>query len=80
MFMFQRIQPSENWIQSQIPEVVKNGVSGLGNKTDDVYEMDAEAFVQAYVNIIVGACISLGKFYYADKFLCIFSCFLFQLG
>lgn len=78
--MLQRIQPSENWIQSQIPEVVKNGVSGLGNKTDDVYEMDAEAYVHAYVNIIVGACISLGKFNYADKFLYIFSYFLFQLG
>ncbi|KAL1559265.1 anaphase-promoting complex subunit 1-like [Salvia divinorum] len=60
LILWTRIQPSENWIQSQIPEVVKNGVSGLGNKTDDVYEMDAEAFVQAYVNIIVGACISLG--------------------
>ncbi|XP_057804626.1 anaphase-promoting complex subunit 1 isoform X2 [Salvia miltiorrhiza] len=60
LILWTRIQPSENWIQSQIPEVVKHGVSGLGNKMDDVYEMDAEAFVQAYVNIIVGACISLG--------------------
>lgn len=59
--LLQRIQPSENWIQSQIPEVVRNGVSGLGNNMDDVYEMDTEAFVQAYVNIVVGACISLGK-------------------
>lgn len=60
--LLHRIQPSENWIQSQIPDVVKNGVLGLGNRMDDVYEMDAEAFVQAYVNIVVGACISLGNF------------------
>ena len=33
---------------------------------DDANDMDAEAFVQAFVNIVVGACISLGK-------LCIFA-------
>ncbi|KAL0341266.1 UNVERIFIED_CONTAM: Anaphase-promoting complex subunit [Sesamum radiatum] len=54
------IHPSEDWIEAQIPEVVKNGVKGLGSDMDDQYEMDAEAFVQAYVNIVVGACISLG--------------------
>lgn len=27
----------------------------------DVDEMDAEAFVQAYVNIVVGSCISIGR-------------------
>ncbi|KAL0382140.1 UNVERIFIED_CONTAM: Anaphase-promoting complex subunit [Sesamum calycinum] len=54
------IHPSEDWIEAQIPEVVKNGVKGLGSDMDDQYEMDAEAFVQAYVNISVGACISLG--------------------
>lgn len=27
----------------------------------DVDEMDAEVFVQAYVNIVAGACISLGQ-------------------
>lgn len=56
-----RIQPSEEWIDLQIPEVIKNGVKGLGKEMYDIYEMDAEAFVQAYVNIVVGACISLGN-------------------
>ncbi|KAK4436500.1 Anaphase-promoting complex subunit [Sesamum alatum] len=60
LIMWSRIHPSEDWIEAQIPEVVKNGVKGLGNDMDDQYEMDAEAFVQAYVNIVVGACISLG--------------------
>lgn len=27
---------------------------------DDMYEVDVEALVQAYVNIVAGACISLG--------------------
>ncbi|KAK4480701.1 hypothetical protein RD792_013783 [Penstemon davidsonii] len=60
LIMWSRIHPSEEWIESQIPEVVRSGVKGLGNEMDDIYEMDAEAFVQAYVNIVVGACISLG--------------------
>ncbi|KAG8390120.1 hypothetical protein BUALT_Bualt01G0050500 [Buddleja alternifolia] len=60
LILWSRIRPSEDWIDSQIPEVVKNGVKGIGNEMDDIYEMDAEAFVQAYVNIVVGACISLG--------------------
>ncbi|KAL0402924.1 UNVERIFIED_CONTAM: Anaphase-promoting complex subunit, partial [Sesamum radiatum] len=60
LIMWSRIHPSEDWIEAQIPQVVKNGVKGLGSDMDDQYEMDIEAFVQAYVNIVVGACISLG--------------------
>ena len=55
-----RIHPSKDWIQSKIPEIVKNGVKGLRDDTMGIDEMDAETFVQAYVNIIAGACISLG--------------------
>ncbi|CAA2984556.1 anaphase-promoting complex subunit 1 [Olea europaea subsp. europaea] len=60
LIQWSRICPSEDWMHSQVPEVVRNGIECLGNEMDDIYEMDAEAFVQAYVNIIVGACISLG--------------------
>lgn len=56
-----RVYPSEDWIQSQIPEIVQNGVKCLGNEMDDIDEMDIEASVQAYVNIVAGGCISLGK-------------------
>jgi len=31
----------------------------------DVDEMNAEAFVQAYVNIVTGSCISIGMFPFA---------------
>lgn len=56
-----RIHPSKDWIQSQIPEIVENGVKGLGVDAIDIDDMEMEAFVQAYVNIVTGACISLGK-------------------
>uniref|UniRef100_A0A5B7B7B0 Putative anaphase-promoting complex subunit 1 isoform X2 n=1 Tax=Davidia involucrata TaxID=16924 RepID=A0A5B7B7B0_DAVIN len=60
LIMWSRVHPSKDWIQSQIPEIVHNGVKGLGDEMGDIDEMDAEAFVQAYVNIVTGACISLG--------------------
>lgn len=59
LIMWSRVHPSEDWIQSQIPEIVKSNVKALKDDTSDD-EMDAETFVQAYVNIVAGACISLG--------------------
>lgn len=59
-FLYCRICPTCDWIQSQVPEVVKNGISHLRDDMDDMYEVDVEALVQAYVNIVAGACISLG--------------------
>lgn len=58
---YYRVHPSRNWVESQIPEIVKNVVKCLKGDDNDTDELDAEAFVQAYVNIIIGACISLGK-------------------
>nr|XP_029143708.1 anaphase-promoting complex subunit 1 isoform X4 [Arachis hypogaea] len=62
LIMWSRVHPSKDWVLSQIPQVVKCGVEGLGGdgEGDDVDDMDAEAFVQAYVNVVAGACISLG--------------------
>ncbi|KAJ0045529.1 hypothetical protein Pint_06537 [Pistacia integerrima] len=60
LIMWNRVHPSEDWIQSQIPEIVKHSVDALRDDNSDVDEMDAETFVQAYVNIVAGACISLG--------------------
>ena len=53
--------PSKDWIQSQIPEIVQNGVKGLRDDSGDIDDMDAEAFAQAYVNMVAGVCISLGE-------------------
>ncbi|XP_065870277.1 anaphase-promoting complex subunit 1 isoform X2 [Euphorbia lathyris] len=60
LIMWSRVHPSNDWILSQIPEIVKGGVAGLRDDISDIDEMDAETFVQAYVNIVAGACISLG--------------------
>ncbi|KDP44743.1 hypothetical protein JCGZ_01243 [Jatropha curcas] len=60
LIMWSRVHPSKDWILSQIPEIVKSGVEGLRDDISDVDEMDAETFVQAYVNVVAGACISLG--------------------
>ncbi|KAK3042882.1 hypothetical protein RJ639_001155 [Escallonia herrerae] len=60
LIMWSRVHPTEDWIQSQIPEIVQNGVKCFGDEMGDSDEMDSEAFVQAYVNIVAGACVSLG--------------------
>lgn len=56
-----RVYPSRDWVESQIPEIVKMGIVSLRDDTSDGDEMDVEALVQAYVNIVAGACISLGN-------------------
>ncbi|KAK9124538.1 hypothetical protein Sjap_014140 [Stephania japonica] len=60
LILWNRVQPSRDWIDSQIPSIVKIGVKDLGDETDNTDEVDIEALVQAYVNILSGACISLG--------------------
>ncbi|EPS73838.1 hypothetical protein M569_00901, partial [Genlisea aurea] len=60
LIMWSRVCPSEEWVESQVPKFIKHGVDCLGNEMSDLHEIDAEAFVHAYVNIIAGACISLG--------------------
>ena len=52
IYFVYRIRPTCDWIQSQVPEVVRNGISHLQDGMDDMYEMDVEALVQAYVNIV----------------------------
>jgi anaphase-promoting complex subunit 1 len=58
---FCRIQPSIDWIGSQIPESIKFGVLNMSEGAIDCDEFDAEALFQAYVNIVTGACIAIGE-------------------
>ncbi|KAJ0855851.1 putative anaphase-promoting complex subunit 1 [Helianthus annuus] len=61
LILWRRIHPSEDWIKGQIPKVVLDGVKGLNSEMDDDSDdMDSEAIAKAYVNIVAGACISLG--------------------
>ncbi|URE26435.1 Anaphase-promoting complex subunit [Musa troglodytarum] len=48
LIMWSNMQPSRNWIESQIPDVIKLGVLRLDGAVDDD-EFDAEAVVQAYI-------------------------------
>ncbi|KAF6170410.1 hypothetical protein GIB67_014340 [Kingdonia uniflora] len=63
LIMWSGVYPSMDWIQSQVPVIVKTAVTNLGDETGDFDEMDVEALVQAYVNIVTGTCISLGLRY-----------------
>lgn len=63
LHIFCRVHPSKDWVWSQIPEIVRSAVEGIGGDDNDIDDMDAEAFIQAYVNIIAGACISLGNMF-----------------
>ncbi|XP_058110276.1 anaphase-promoting complex subunit 1 isoform X2 [Magnolia sinica] len=63
LIMWSRVHPSREWIENQIPEIVKKGVTNTRDDSSDGDDMDAEALIQAYVNIVAGACISLGLRY-----------------
>uniref|UniRef100_A0A2P2JSX6 Anaphase-promoting complex subunit 1 n=4 Tax=Rhizophora mucronata TaxID=61149 RepID=A0A2P2JSX6_RHIMU len=60
LIMWSRVHPSKDWIESQIPGIIKSGVKGLEDDISNYDETEAETFVQAYANIVAGACISLG--------------------
>jgi anaphase-promoting complex subunit 1 len=50
LILWDHIQPTEEWISNQVPPVVKNGIGPKG-------DLDMK---QAYVNILAGACLSIG--------------------
>ncbi|XP_020578138.1 anaphase-promoting complex subunit 1 isoform X2 [Phalaenopsis equestris] len=63
LIMWSRICPSKGWVDSLVPAVVNVGIVRLTNETNDNDEFDRQALVQAYVNIVTGACISIGLKY-----------------
>ncbi|KAL8144559.1 hypothetical protein V2J09_017591 [Rumex salicifolius] len=67
LIMWKSINPTSTWIESQIPEIVRNGINGLIGDRVDMYEVDEESIVQAYVNIVTGACLSLGLKYAGSR-------------
>ncbi|KAG8067808.1 hypothetical protein GUJ93_ZPchr0005g14946 [Zizania palustris] len=67
LILWSRIQPTKDWIESQIPETVKSGVSNTSQGIMDSDEFDTEALFQAYVNIVTGACIALGLKYAGSR-------------
>ncbi|KAJ8438725.1 hypothetical protein Cgig2_013771 [Carnegiea gigantea] len=67
LIMWSRIYPSREWVESQIPRIVKDGIEDLEDDKNEMGEVDEEAVVQAYVNIVAGACISLGLKYAGSR-------------
>ncbi|XP_062231175.1 anaphase-promoting complex subunit 1 isoform X2 [Phragmites australis] len=67
LILWSRVQPTKDWIESQIPETVKFGVSNVSEGAINSDEFDAEALFQAYVNIVTGTCIALGLKYAGSR-------------
>lgn len=67
LILWSRIQPSLDWIGSQIPDTIKVGVLSMSEEAIDCDEFDAEALFQAYVNIVTGACIAIGLKYAGSR-------------
>lgn len=63
LIMWSRICPSKDWIDSLVPAIVNLGIMKLTNEANCNDEFDGQALVQAYVNIVTGACISIGLKY-----------------
>ncbi|KAL2629518.1 hypothetical protein R1flu_014204 [Riccia fluitans] len=64
--MWDSIKASEEWVQAQIPEIVKNAVNSRkqdGNTEAPPADVDMEALAQAHVNILAGACLSIALRY-----------------
>ncbi|KMZ66919.1 Anaphase-promoting complex subunit, partial [Zostera marina] len=60
LILWNSVYPSREWIEAQIPEFVKISISRISDNNSDTDDIDVEAVVQAYVNIVTGACISIG--------------------
>lgn len=58
---FSRVQPSREWVEAQVPEFIRVVIFKSQDDTVTGDECELEDVCQAYVNIITGACISLGK-------------------
>lgn len=58
------MQATEDWIQAQVPAIIKEfiGLSTKDNEGSDIHsaDVDMEALAQAHVNILAGACLSIG--------------------
>ncbi|KAI5082088.1 hypothetical protein GOP47_0001831 [Adiantum capillus-veneris] len=67
LVLWDSVQASEDWIQGQVPAIVKEFI-GITMKEKEGYdsrsaEVDMEALAHAHVNILAGACLSIGLRY-----------------
>ncbi|MCO5580423.1 hypothetical protein L7F22_034289 [Adiantum nelumboides] len=67
LVLWDSVQATEDWIRGQVPEIVKEFI-GFTMKEKEGYdsrsaEVDMEALAHAHVNILAGACLSIGLRY-----------------
>ncbi|KAF3336966.1 anaphase-promoting complex subunit 1 [Carex littledalei] len=67
LIMWSRVQPSREWVEAQVPEFIRVVIFKSQDDTVTGDECELEDVCQAYVNIITGACISLGLKYAGTK-------------
>ncbi|KAJ3688112.1 hypothetical protein LUZ61_017276 [Rhynchospora tenuis] len=67
LIMWNRVQPSREWVESQVPEFIRVVISKSQDDSFNAEECEIEDVCQAYVNIITGACFSLGLKYAGTK-------------
>nr|CAH7720171.1 unnamed protein product [Callosobruchus chinensis] len=60
LILWDDIQPSKAWVESQVPHTIK---SYSMVEPNHAFEVDYEAMNQAYCNIVAGACFALGLRY-----------------
>ncbi|KAJ7525602.1 hypothetical protein O6H91_17G058400 [Diphasiastrum complanatum] len=67
LIMWDSVRPNEEWVQAQVPFIVKEAMSGVNDaaRTHDgiLGDVDMEALAQAHVNILAGACLSIALRY-----------------
>lgn len=66
------IQATEEWVQAQIPAIIKDCLDLSSKDKDDselpAVDVDMEALAQAHVNVLAGACLSIGMVLYDHEF------------
>ncbi|CAN6469882.1 unnamed protein product [Victoria cruziana] len=67
LIMWKNICPSQAWINSQIPEIVKNSPVYVNAEFMDNDDADIGALAQAFVNMLTAACVSLGLKYAGSR-------------
>ena len=63
LIMWNSVEPTFEWIQSQISKTLKDIIKKRPDPENDPYDMDHEAICQAYCNIVTGAVMVIGLRY-----------------
>jgi anaphase-promoting complex subunit 1 len=76
LILFDDVHPSEQWVDSQIPQNIKSLAlqSGQGDAKSDISIVDNKLINQAMVHITAGACMAIGLKFAGSSNQCAFDC------